>query len=713
MTTADLYFGSEILAKYRLKVRVIPRTFSFKQPAGTSRGVYYDRQVWYVVITSPDEPRLRGLGECAPLHDLSCDYDENYEMRLRRICEDFATTHRLDDETLRRFPSIRFGLETALLSAHAALHGDFLTLFDTPFSRAEEGIPINGLVWMGRHDEMLQRMEQKLAAGYRCVKLKIGAIDFGQELDLIRRLRQRFSRETVELRVDANGAFTPEEAPQKLAELARYNLHSIEQPIKAGQWEAMTKLCRETPLPIALDEELIGVNDTAQKVALLEEIKPHYLVLKPSLHGGLSGAEEWMRLAAAHNVPYWVTSALETNIGLNAIAQWTSAVSDKIWTETKQAGAAHKELPAVHGLGTGQLFVENFHGTQLDISGDRLWIADEKQRQFVETLRQFENEWRNESETMTVQTSGSTGVPKQMRVQKKYMVASAQMTCSFLRLHAGDTALLCMPLQYIAGKMLAVRSFVAGLKLVTIAPSSHPFAHLHFAPTFAAMTPHQVYESLNIPREATLLRRVSRLIIGGGAISDELAEKLQHFPNEVWSTYGMTETLSHIAMRRLNGLYASDKYTPLSGVRLTLNEEGCLVITAPQIGVENLVTNDRCEIFPDGTFRVLGRKDNVICSGGLKIQIEEVERRLANLPVPNFAITSVPDAEFGEAVTLLYEGKNSEATALELFCRKKLPRHEVPKHYLAVEQIPRTETGKPARAAAKDLARATAKESAI
>ena len=687
----------------RLSVRVIPRTFRFRQPATTSRGVYHDRSVWYVVITSPDEPQLRGVGECAPLYDLSCDYGSDYEARLGQACHQFQQTRRIDYEGLRDSPSILFGLETARLSAIASLTGDFHTLFDTPFTRAEAGIPINGLVWMGNYEEMLQRMERKLEDGYRCVKLKIGAIGFDEELDLIRRLRSRYGRDVVELRVDANGAFLPQEAPRRLEQLARYDLHSIEQPIKAGQWKEMAALCRQTPLPIALDEELIGVNDSERKRCLLDEIRPQYLVLKPSLHGGLHGAEEWMRLAAERNVPYWVTSALESNIGLNAIAQWTSAVADAIWEEARAKGTADKALPAVHGLGTGLLFEQNYRGTRLEICGDLLWVTDRPQRQFCEEVRRFADEWQSDAPTMTVHTSGSTGHPKPIEVLKSHMAASARMTCRFLDLKPGDTALLCMPLQYIAGKMLAVRCFVGGLRLVPVVPGSHPFSRLHFAPTFVAMTPHQVYETLSVPREAALLRRVRQLIIGGGAVSPQLCAKLQSFPNRVWSTYGMTETLSHIAMRRLNGAEASEVYTPLSGVTLTLDGRGCLVVTALALGVDRLVTNDCAEIFPDGTFRLTGRRDNVICSGGLKIQIEEVERKLAELPV-TFVITAVTDAEFGEAVTLLFEGEAGQVPELKALCREYLSRHEVPKHYFPVSHLPRTETDKPAREKARKMA---------
>ncbi len=678
-----------------LSLTVCPHVLRFKQPAGTSRGVYRERKLWYIHVTSRSCPQLHGVGECAPLFDLSCDYTPDYEERLREFCEAVERTGYIDKEALRPFPSILFGLETALLSAEASLRGSALKLYDTPFTRGKMGIPINGLVWMGNYDEMLRRMEEKLEQGFRCVKLKIGAIDFESEMSLIRRLRSRFSREVVEIRVDANGGFTPTEAPKRLEELAGQGLHSIEQPIRAGQWTEMAELCRNTPLPIALDEELIGVNNCNAKAELLGAIRPQYIILKPTLHGGLSGAEEWMRLADARSIPYWATSALESNVGLNAIAQWTAA---------KVLASAQKGLPQFQGLGTGQLFETNFESTRLTIEGDRLWIADKAQRDFEQELRDFKLAWQDATPTMTVKTSGSTGAPKTMEVKKAHMAASAEMTCRALSLTAADTALLCLPLQYIAGKMLAVRCFVSGMKILPISPSLHPFKDLYDAPTFAAITPAQAFETLKVKVEAERLKRLKVLIIGGGSISEELAAELRRINGvRIYSTYGMTETLSHIALRRLNGEKPEEHYTPLPGVALSLNQQGCLVVTAPHIGATALTTNDIAELLPSGKFRILGRRDNVICCGGLKFQAEELENRLSDLPVP-FVITSVTDAEFGEVLALLYADRADRAEELQQLCRERLERREVPKHYIRTDQLPLTATGKPARAEAKAAA---------
>lgn len=322
------------------------------------------------------------------------------------------------------------------------------------------------------------------------------------------------------------------------------------------------------------------------------------------------------------------------------------------------------------------------------------------------TLEDFLSEWRNDTDVVEVHTSGSTGKPKRMLVEKSRMMASARITCDFLGLREGDTALLCMPLDYIAGKMMVVRSLVRGLHLVSVTPSSHPLKDIAEPLDFAAMVPLQVYSSLQVSEEAERLRAIRHLIIGGGAIDDALEQELRQFPNAVWSTYGMTETLSHIALRRISGDDASLWYEPFDGVEVSLSPDGCLVIYAPDVNPERLVTNDIVELerCPDGKrrFRIIGRRDNVIDSGGIKIQTEEVERLLRPVMPCGYMITKVKDARLGEAVTLLVDGMN--VPDIEKICRETLPKHWVPRHILKVDSLPTTETGKPARAEAAALA---------
>ncbi len=337
------------------------------------------------------------------------------------------------------------------------------------------------------------------------------------------------------------------------------------------------------------------------------------------------------------------------------------------------------------------------------------------------TVNDFLQEWNSPSETLLVHTSGSTGKPKPMWVEKQRMLNSAHITCDFLGLRPGDSALLCMSLDYIAGKMMVVRSIERKLRLFSVKPSGHPLSDESLAKMvemdfdFVAMVPMQVYNTLQVPQERERLSRIKHLIIGGGAIDDALAEELRSLPGAVWSTYGMTETLSHIALRRLNGEEASEWYQPFDSVGVSLNSDGCLVIDAPLVCSEPLVTNDIAEIKQQETsshssdassslktssphilFRIKGRKDNVICSGGIKIQIEEVENLLRQHLDAPFLLAKKKDEKFGEIAVLVTESGDLEG--VEAICRQVLPKYWVPRQYLHFDQLPMTETGKPKRA---------------
>ena len=337
-------------------IKITPRTFHFQHPAGTSRGIYTERKSWMLEMTNDDLPGRKGIGECAPLPELSCDDIPEYEKTLRAVCDRFEQEGAIDYPMMRPYPSMLFGLETALLNLQSGSD----ILFDNDFSRGKVGITINGLVWMGDYDTMLRRIEEKLQQGFHCIKLKIGAIEFEKELDMVKRIRERFSHHEVQLRVDANGGFTFDEALYKLELLAQYAIHSIEQPIKAKQWGYMAELCRESPLPIALDEELIGINIPEMKAHVLNIIKPTYIVLKPSLHGGMKGVREWVDIANRQGIRSWITSALESNVGLNAVAQLAADIY-----------GTSGIMP--QGLGTGQLFTDNIP-MRLEVKGEKLYI---------------------------------------------------------------------------------------------------------------------------------------------------------------------------------------------------------------------------------------------------------------------------------------------------------------------------------------------------
>ncbi len=318
-----------------MKAHFYKRTFQFKQPSGTSRGVLTEKHAWFIEVWNEENPSIKGLGECSIIPGLSPDYenDDQYEAKLISVCNDLT-------QDLSDFPSIKFGVETALFDLKNGGKG---IIFDNDFAKGKQKIGINGLIWMGGESFIKNQIEEKITSGFTTIKLKIGAIDFDTELALLASIRNRFSAEKITLRVDANGAFNPSEALDKLKTLSQFEIHSIEQPIKAGQWKKMAELCASTPLPIALDEELIGIHRLEKKIELLDTIQPQYIILKPSLHGGIEGCKEWISLAEERNIPWWMTSALESNVGLDAICQFTAEYKN--------------DLP--QGLGTGSLYVEN------------------------------------------------------------------------------------------------------------------------------------------------------------------------------------------------------------------------------------------------------------------------------------------------------------------------------------------------------------------
>lgn len=320
------------------------------------------------------------------------------------------------------------------------------------------------------------------------------------------------------------------------------------------------------------------------------------------------------------------------------------------------------------------------------------------QSEFHHELFLFLKDWFSESDVLRVQTSGSTGIPKEMLVEKSKMMQSARITCSFLNLKKGDSALLCMSLNYIAGKMVVVRALIAGLDIYPVIPNGNPLKNIDKEFSFGAMIPMQVFNSLQSETEKLRLSNIHNLIIGGGSIDPTIEDAVKNFPHKVYSTYGMTETLSHIALRQLNGSKSSDHYYPFDSVNLSLSEDDALIIDAPLVSDERLYTNDIVEIFEDHSFRIIGRKDNIINSGGIKIQIEEVETLLKPILGSGYAITSLPDPKFGEIVVLATEKDVNENLISE-----SLPVYFIPKQIIRIAEIPLTETGKINRAILKQL----------
>lgn len=345
-----------------MKARVIGHDLQFKRPAGTSRGVLKHRRVWYLIL---EKDGKIGVGECAPLPGLSAETIPEVETALDALAADPAGfCVRKDRREIP--PSVRFAVEAALIDLE---QGGRQVLFPSDFTRGDKGIPINGLIWMGDPAFMKEQVRQKLDLGWRCIKLKIGALQFFDELAILKRIRAEYSADDVILRVDANGGFSPEEVSGRLDQLAQLGIHSIEQPIAKGQWPQMADVCRQSPLDIALDEELIGITSREEKIHLLDILAPQYLVLKPSLHGGMNGCDEWIELADERGIGWWITSYLESNLGLNAVAQWTFL----------------KQSSLHQGLGTGQLFINNMD-SPLEIRGEQLFFDPEKRFIFPESF---------------------------------------------------------------------------------------------------------------------------------------------------------------------------------------------------------------------------------------------------------------------------------------------------------------------------------------
>ncbi len=320
-----------------MKATFAPYTLNFITPGGTSRGVMTTKDTYFIKLWDESNPEVYGIGECALFKGLSAEDDKHYEDKLRELCKNIESNKPTD---LSLHSSIQFGFESAILDF---ANGGKRIYHPTPFTEGNYKIPINGLVWMGKKEDMLTRIDEKITAGFHTIKLKIGAMDFNQELEMIEYIRTRYSEKDLEIRLDANGGFTPENTLKRLNALSKYKIHSIEQPIKPGKWEEMAEICTKSPIPIALDEELIGITNPMIMMELLRSIRPHYIILKPSLMGGMSGSLEWLKMAAQFQIGGWITSALESNIGLNTLAQWVATLQPKI----------------PQGLGTGLLFSNN------------------------------------------------------------------------------------------------------------------------------------------------------------------------------------------------------------------------------------------------------------------------------------------------------------------------------------------------------------------
>ncbi len=683
-----------------------------------------EKPVWYLVVWDDVRPEIRGIGECSPLAGLSSDDRPDYEAMLHWAASRIHLPADILYGELQPWPSIFFGVEMALRDLSM---GGNRILFPSAFTSGEKSISINGLVWMGDMNFMLREVKERLSQGFRVIKMKVGAIDFRKECEILSGLRDHYDGDRIEIRLDANGAFQNDEAADKLDYLSRFSIHSIEQPIRAGQPDVMAELCRKSPIPIALDEELIGVNDFRNKEALLRTIHPRYIILKPSLAGGFSGSLEWIRLANSLDISWWVTSALESNIGLNAIAQWTATLGN----------------PMPQGLGTGSLYVNNIPsplhveagalrykpeshwdlGNNLGeavecpdikstlvlngkiLSGKDLekvavsMASNENLQQWEQELGTFLVHWLSDAETITVQTSGSTGIPKPIEISKKAMISSAMATDEAIQASHCPIALLCLSVNYIAGMLMVVRAMVYGQNLITVKPDGHPFRTLAdgIDPGFVAMVPAQVFNCLQDVQARERFLKVRKLIIGGGEIAPSLEAILTEHPGEVYATYGMTETITHIALRRISGNGRQEFFTTLPGVTVDLDERGCLVIRAHHIFEVPVITNDLAELSDARHFRWLGRYDHVINRGGQKIIPEQMEKRLVPFIVQRFYLVGHPDEKFGSVPVLFIESDpwpETQLSELQSAINDVLPHFSRPTRIIFKPRFEETPSGK-------------------
>ena len=717
-----------------LKATWYKHVLQFRQEAGTSRGIMHEKETWFLHIWDEKHPEIVGIGECSLLNGLSLDDRPGYENQLKWLCNHINDDPHKLDIALVDWPSIRFGFEMALADLNA---GGSRIMFPSAFTRGEKVIPINGLVWMGDQDFMLRQIEEKLDQGFTVIKLKVGAIDFDSECSLLAHIRKSFDQGRITVRLDANGAFSPEDVFEKLEKLSQYQVHSIEQPIAAGQAKLMAEVCRKSPIPIALDEELIGVHSMESKQLLLKTINPQYIILKPSLTGGFAACNEWISLATEMNIGWWVTSALESNIGLNAIAQWTATLGT--------------QLP--QGLGTGSLYLNNIPAPlqvkngflhynpneewdlvstgyrkkksiwcdfPLTLNGATLsgegwlklveeWKIEPSTESWLIDLGEFIKQWYSDKDFVRVQTSGSTGKPKEIKIKKAAMIESAKATGEYLDLKNHPDALLCLSARFIAGMMMVVRAMVYSQNLIAVKPDGNPLLSLsgRQVPSFAAMVPAQVFNSLGDPVSSKLLLKLRTLIIGGGEIQPLLDEKLQQLPGAVYATYGMTETITHVALRRINGRNWQDFYEALPGINFSIDKRDCLIINAPGRNKQPFVTNDLVELISKNRFRWLGRIDNVINRGGEKIIPETIEKKLAQYIQNRFFVSGVPDVKFGQVPALFIESAEPgrpEETRIEELLKQVLLKIERPVKIYFVSVFKETENGKVNRKSTADKA---------
>ena len=616
-----------------LRIEVVSRPMIFKKPAKTSRDTLLEKPCYLLKATT--SKGLTAWGECSLIPGLSHESEKDALAELNRISK--GSTLNLDDIPLE-LPSVRFAVEMLIQK----FRGDQPL---TPFNKGEAGLDINGLVWMDDAEGILEQVEELKVRGFKTIKLKIGALNFEEELNILKKVRLLCPHPEYTLRLDANEAWA-EDALEKLERLEKFDIHSVEQPVSAGQLDLMAQICSQSPIKIALDEELIGIFSQEEMARVLEATKPHYIILKPSLIGGLEIAEKWITVAEQRGIGWWSTSALESNIGLQVIADWTSQMMEK-----------HKLCEGVSGLGTGSLFKNNTEGEleivggqtkytsqptievegrkwSLDPHGSNAFIEDDLRPGWTDGIADFLAFWHKTSAPLECHTSGSTSAPKLITHSRKSVIHSATQTLEFFNLGAHSRTLHALPMNFIAGKMMLVRALVGQLNVVAIEPN----LKCSWTGTidFAALTPHQ-YSKLDCAVEGTIL-------LGGSPIPSSLTNSV----GNIYEGYGMTETITHIALRKLG----ATTFEALPGVGFSVSNDNNLIISDQKREINELVTDDIVELKSPTSFSWVGRSSDIVNSGGIKFNPVDLEAKLNEMLNFDFAIYGIPHSELGSAIEL-------------------------------------------------------------
>ena len=663
-----------------LKIEVISRPLIFKSPAKTSRDTLLEKPCFLIKATTSDG--ITAWGECSLIPGLSHESEEDAVAELNSIAKE--STLNLDDIP-QELPSVRFAVEMLIQK----LSGEQTA---TPFTKGKAGLDINGLVWMADAEGMLDQVKELKSKGYKTIKLKIGALNFEEELVILKEVRRLCPYPEYTLRLDANGAWG-DDGLEKLTQLEQFNIHSVEQPVPAGQLDLMAQVCAQSPIKIALDEELIGVFSDGEMAQILDQAKPHFIILKPSLIGGLEMAEKWITLAEQRGIGWWSTSALESNIGLQVIANWTSHMMEK-----------HQLCEGVSGLGTGSLFENNTGGDlvidkgqtkrtphptlevegrkwSLDPLGSNVFIEDDLRPSWTDGIAEFLAFWHNTSSPLECNTSGSTGTPKLITHSRQAVVHSATQTLEYFKLGRGARILHALPMNFIAGKMMLARALVGGLDVVAIEPNlkSSWMGRIDFA----ALTPHQ-YNKLPRPIEG-------KVLLGGSPIPSSISNS----EGNIYEGYGMTETITHVALRKIG----EDTFTALAGVSFELSSSGNLVISDDKREITNLQTDDVVVLHSSTSFSWVGRSSDIINSGGIKFNPSDLEEKLNGIIDNDYAIYGMPHAELGSSIELridIPEPSKSELKEIVAKVSEVLKGIEGPRSY-KFGPIERNDAGKTLR----------------